>query len=55
LIKDDDPQIRERVVAALIARKDRSALTPLRAIEQSATDAAIRAAAKRAADGLDGR
>jgi HEAT repeat protein len=55
LIKDEDPKVREATVFGLIQRKDINAVGALRALEQSASDQAIKAAAKRAADGLEGK
>lgn len=55
LVRDEDPQVRNRAVNVLIARVDKSAIPDIRAIESSATDPAVRAAAKRATEGLQGR
>jgi aminopeptidase N len=55
LLKDDDPLVREAVFAALVARKDKAAVPALRALEKDARDEKTRAAAKDAADKLEGK
>ena len=45
LLKDEDPQVRQGVLQALLTRKDRSAVPALRALANAAQDADERAAA----------
>ncbi|MGC8668529.1 MAG: M1 family aminopeptidase [Chthonomonadales bacterium] len=52
LASDADPQVRSEAFSSLVDRRDRSAIPALRALEQTAADPAVRAAAKDAADKL---
>ncbi len=53
LLKDEDSRVRERVFYALVARKDKSAVTALRDLEKTTQDAGLRAAARDAAVELE--
>ncbi len=55
LLQDADPQVRDRAIAALGARKDPAAVPALRSLAQATADPAVRTAASRAVETLEGK